>query len=350
MELIHRYVHEVGRRLPSKIRQDVQNELTSLLSDSVEERLGENPTASREDVAAQVLRDFGKPDVVARRYNSQPDYLIGPRWFPAFVLTARVVLGVVALLFIIPIGVNIAVHPDRVLDSLMPRALLSLAGDFTRAAVANLAMLVMVFAILERLPLSPELKQADWDPRSLPRVDDPDRISMPGRVARIYALFALIVLLGFFPQWFGIVSVVGGDVNIVDFGTLGFRVPELALQLWWAAAIVMNVALLRAGRWTRATRWSEFALGLLGCGIVYHILTQSGRPDLTPQFVMERWPSIDAGSAAPLARLLSIMTWMAYASLGIGLVAALARAGVRLQRLVTRYGIRATEHGAHARA
>ena len=43
MDLIERYVHEVGRHLPHKVRKDVQDELRSLLSDSLEERLLRNP-------------------------------------------------------------------------------------------------------------------------------------------------------------------------------------------------------------------------------------------------------------------------------------------------------------------
>jgi hypothetical protein len=343
MELIQRYVHEVGRRLSSKIREDVKHELASLLSDSVQERLNENPTARKEDVVAQVLRDFGKPDVVARRYGARHDYLIGPHWFPAFLMTAKIVLVMVAVLFVLPIAVTIAVHPDRALDYLKPPALLSLAGDFIRTAAANLAIIVAVFAILERLPVSPGLNQADWNPRTLPRTDDPDQISTAGRIARIYALFAFIVLLGFFPQWFGFISVFEERVVVVDLASLGFRIPELALQLWLAAAIVLNVMLLRAGRWRRATRWAEFILGLLGCAIVYYVLTHSARPDLTPEFVMDRWPSIQTQSATAVAHVLSIMMHMAYIGLGVGLVVSLGTAAVRLQRLFTRYGLRRAE-------
>lgn len=36
-EMIERYVHEVGRHLPRKNREDIQMELHSLLQDTLEE-------------------------------------------------------------------------------------------------------------------------------------------------------------------------------------------------------------------------------------------------------------------------------------------------------------------------
>ncbi len=40
MELVNRYVYQVGRRLPKRLRDDVKVELRSLLLDTLEERTG----------------------------------------------------------------------------------------------------------------------------------------------------------------------------------------------------------------------------------------------------------------------------------------------------------------------
>lgn len=63
MELIERYVHEVGRRLPKKQRADVEAELRSLLMDALEARAGAAPAAGAPSEADQaaVLVEFGPP-------------------------------------------------------------------------------------------------------------------------------------------------------------------------------------------------------------------------------------------------------------------------------------------------
>ena len=75
MELIDRYVYDVGRYLPRKNRADIQAELRSLLMDTLESRVKGEP--SEEDVVA-LLKEFGPPEKVAASYWPEGQYLIGP--------------------------------------------------------------------------------------------------------------------------------------------------------------------------------------------------------------------------------------------------------------------------------
>ncbi len=68
MELIDRYVYEVGRHLPRKDRSDIQVELQSTLVDTLEDRVEGDP--SQEDVVA-LLKEFGSPQKVAASYWPQ---------------------------------------------------------------------------------------------------------------------------------------------------------------------------------------------------------------------------------------------------------------------------------------
>ena len=61
MNLIDRYVHQVGKRLPKKQRTDVEAELRSLLSDMVEDRAQTKVNKADEEIIVDVLRDFGSP-------------------------------------------------------------------------------------------------------------------------------------------------------------------------------------------------------------------------------------------------------------------------------------------------
>ena len=45
------------------------------------------------------------------------------------------------------------------------------------------------------------------------------------------------------------------------------------LNAWWLLAFVLNLAVLRQGRWTRATRWADFGLEVGSAVILLLIVT-----------------------------------------------------------------------------
>ena len=96
MDLINRYAHEVGQHLPHRLRADVEAELRSLLTDSVEEKARQAGIPADEALAATVLREFGAPKDAAARYAPESQYLIGPRLYPSYVTAVKVMLAVLA--------------------------------------------------------------------------------------------------------------------------------------------------------------------------------------------------------------------------------------------------------------
>ena len=62
MNLLDRYIHEVGRYLPRKKRGDIQAELRSSIVDSLEDRFGPDPEESQ---VVELLQELGKPREVA---------------------------------------------------------------------------------------------------------------------------------------------------------------------------------------------------------------------------------------------------------------------------------------------
>jgi uncharacterized membrane protein len=94
MEFIDRYVQQVGRQLPRKKRRDIMAELQSTLVDTLEARVGGEPSVDDE---IELLKEFGPPQKVAASYWPEGQYLIGPRLYPLF----RMVLGIVLLVFVI---------------------------------------------------------------------------------------------------------------------------------------------------------------------------------------------------------------------------------------------------------
>jgi hypothetical protein len=81
MDLLERYLHAVGQYLPLETREDVLAELRVNLLAEMDARADaiERPLTVSETAA--VLKEHGRPLLVAARYMPQR-YLIGPAVFP----------------------------------------------------------------------------------------------------------------------------------------------------------------------------------------------------------------------------------------------------------------------------
>lgn len=104
MNLIDRYITEIGKHLPHKSRADIQAEIRSTLEDMLDERRQAKAEVDEPMVVA-LLKEYGPPQEVASRYQThQHQYLIGPRMFPIFTLVTRVVFSVLVALSLIGLG------------------------------------------------------------------------------------------------------------------------------------------------------------------------------------------------------------------------------------------------------
>jgi hypothetical protein len=283
MEIIDRYVHEIGEHLPWNLRADVEQELRSLLQESLEERARAGNRPADAELAGQVMREFGAPGEVAKRYLPQDQYLIGPRLFPAYKFAITIALIVIAAVSgaLLLAAITPAIGHRENLNLL---SLVKTIGQFITTVVFNLALVTLVFAIIERAQANHEAAAPAWSPAMLPPVKDPDRISQVGMVVGMYMTLALAVLFNFYPEWVGF-AVVNGRVNLK-----GFLRPEFAtymplINLFWALDFTLSLRVLRHGRWRRETRWAEFALGIYGAAILCLIV--AGEPVFRLDYIVK---------------------------------------------------------------
>ncbi len=272
MELIDRYVHEVGEHLPERIREDVETELRSLLMDAVEARAREASRPVDEEIASRVLREFGRPQEVARRYAPEAEYLIGPRLFPAYKRVMTLIVIVFAALFLASIVLGILKAVQNPEGGFTPAPLLGGTWQLLKSLLFNFAMLTLAFAVVERVRMRQELAGKEWDPSKLRAMVSPERISLIGGVIQIYLTLIVAVLFNFYPQWIGIAVVNRGIV------VQSILLPEFArylpvLNILFAASIAYNLWTLRVGYETPATRWGELVLGFIGAGVLALIIT-----------------------------------------------------------------------------
>ncbi len=334
LELIHRYVYQVGELLPSRQRDDVMAELRSLLEEGVEERARASGRLVDEDLTAAFLLEFGAPGKVAERYGGEPRYVIGPRLFPVFLLVLKISLAIIGVASLAGFLFSAMFIPQwGPAEFWHVQALLSWLLSFAKAVLVNTAILIFTFAVIEWFLPPTWRPKSEWDPRKLPPLPveaGTERVSRAIEVVRVYGFVFLAVVLNFYPEWFGIVSFSGSGVRKIPFKDLGMYLPVPLIDLGWAMAAALSIVLIVRGRWERWSRWAEFAVGLYGAVILWLMLTQS---------------SLDSTHATWAARQLwegfknqnIPFPWLArmlYIVLVVALLGTLVETGTRLYRLL----------------
>jgi hypothetical protein len=172
MDLLDRYLQAVKFWLPSAHRRDIIAELSEDLRSQIEdqEKAVGRPLTDAEVEA--ILRHVGRPVLVANRYLPQR-YLIGPVWFPIYAF----VLKIVAACYLVPwILMWVAAYRAGHAGARWLDALGEAWGGFWLAATIAIGGVTTVFAALERAQANSGFLE-NWDPRKLPAVRDPRRMS-----------------------------------------------------------------------------------------------------------------------------------------------------------------------------
>lgn len=260
MELINRYVQEVGRHLPRKNRGDIKAELQSTLNDTLESRVEGEPT---QDDVVELLREFGPPRQVAASYWPEGQYLIGPRLYPFFRMVVWIVLLVFAIVQLVLFGVSVVFNQEVLSFLSVLDIFLELVGSLFTA----FAIIVITFAILQRFDVRPDTDE-DWDPRDLPVIEEVDTVNRGGIAAEITFSMVIIAILLFLPDKIGFVITPGLDVILNP--VIVSYIPLIIVAL--VLGIVVNVIVLWRGRWETSTRLAKIADDLFGIYVFYVLI------------------------------------------------------------------------------
>lgn len=107
MDMIDRYLDAVAAQLPQDERADIVAELRDLILSRFEAREEELGRALTEDEQEAILREIGHPLVVAARYGSGPQHIVGPELFPWWMFGVRA--GLIAIVVITALGALVRV-------------------------------------------------------------------------------------------------------------------------------------------------------------------------------------------------------------------------------------------------
>lgn len=280
MNLIDKYVVEVGKYLPRKGRADIEAEIRSTLEDMLEERK-QAETASEAEVI-QLLKEYGAPREVAAKYASHP-YLIGPRLFPLFEMILRIVIAVVTAVSILGLGVSLA--KTGFADAAFLPALKDWFLNLMSGLVAAFGNIALVFAIIERLPAAKKFEEdaKEWDPKELKEARDPDLIDLPDHIATIIFTVLGLVVLNLYPNLLAIHIGSNGDMTTVSVLTEAFFRFLPWINILGVLQIVFNGFMLSQKEWQTSTRVSSIVMDIAQAVLSVVILTTPAIFGVTPE-------------------------------------------------------------------
>ena len=308
MELIDRYVVEVARHLPANSAEDVAEELRSLLSDAFEARAARTGRPKDEALAVEVLREFGKPEEVAARYRG-PKQLIGPDWYPIF---KSVALGVL----LIPLAIKVIEVKIRMVATDGPLRWTD-AWSYAQYACVSFAITVLVFVILERTVMDGGFARDDeWDPRDLPALPEKEIGRRVPRMESAHSVWLSIFWLTSLNMFPGIVGIFWGFQHhrwFLSASELGIPLPVTLLNVFLGGLLLLKLILWRQGRWSAATRWAQFTVGLLAIVVIGVTLSTAGAPTIDAEWFRARgWIGDYEGAlaaAGKVSRILRGLLW-----------------------------------------
>jgi len=270
MNLIDRYVTEVGKHLPRKNRLDIEAELRSTLEDMLEDRSQQAGRPADEALAEELLQEYGAPRKIAATYQTHP-YMIGPRMFHIYTFVLRIVL------FAVTLGLSIATIISLVNSNISTPEVLGSLGEFVAslvsALIAAFGNVTLVFAILERvMPDKVFEGEEKWTPTELTKEPDPDQVKTAERIASIVFTVAALMIFNFYPQIVGVWNLESETwTKIAGLSEAFFRFLPW-INLGGILTIALDIWLLRQGIWDTLTRWLHIGLQIIGIAIAIALL------------------------------------------------------------------------------
>lgn len=272
MNLLDKYILEVGKHLPRKNRTDLQKEIRSTLQDMLDDRSQQSGQPIDEALISEVLQEYGAPAKVAAAYQA-PRYLIGPRLYPFFEMVVKIVLTVLVVIGAIGFGINI-VSGDAAGPAFLS-ALGKYALEMLTGLISAFGNIVLVFAILERvLPASEFEEEAEkWSPADLSKEPDPDQVSRAELIFEMIFILLGLALFNLYPNLIGFMMVKDSSWVYVPALSENFFRYLPWINLLGVLQIALDLFLLRRGYRQTLTEVFNLALEAAGIALAFVMLT-----------------------------------------------------------------------------
>jgi hypothetical protein len=277
MELIERYLHETGKYLAKKNREDILAEIRSHLEDTLDERTGGKPT--EEDVVA-LLKETGSPRKMAASYAPHRQYMVGPELYPLFRMVVGIailaVIGAQTLAWVVSLALGEGeLHAGSVFSGLL------------LSVPSTIGWIVIVFMILQAAGVKADTDEK-WDPKSLPEIKDEPEVKRSESVAGIIFGFLFLAIILVMPDKIGLYNF--NDHEFFANPVIQQYLPLIGLSL--LVSIGLNIFLLWQGHHNIITRVYQFASNIFSIVVLTFLykghnawLADNGSGGFFPQIV-----------------------------------------------------------------
>jgi len=289
MKLLNRYVAAVTRYLPPAARDDVGNELLSLLEarvDAEAERLGRDPT---DDEIGQILLQHGNPQKVAASYRvNRP--LVSASAFPLYV---KIMTGTASqwFMFVIFLGLYDIFYREGPWAVFAVPEFWHMVVDVLLALFFLVTMFFFVFGeVLDKTGFGWR-----WDPKRLPL-----KQSAWIAVSLRQLIINTVIVMSFLGLIVSNVYAYSAPQASVAIGEGAVRLVP-AMQVICLLALFLNALNLLQRHWTRAKLYASALLavamaGLLSWIVLFHrvlLLAETGTASTNwGNTFLTYWPEI----------------------------------------------------------
>lgn len=235
-EMIDRYIYQVMKSINSKNKNDIEDELRTLIADMLEDKTGGN-SPSKTDLDA-VLKELGNPYDLSQKYCDSSCYLIGPAIYPTYNLVLKIVLYATLL------GMVIATFLSAfaTVSSNWVQVSVNFITNIFNGLLASFAWVTIIFAIMERKGVTINKNNPEWEPSLLPPTPSKE-LAIPLRkpiTGIIFNILAVIIFV-FAPQILGayVLNDTTRVIPIFDLDVLKTVIPLLIFII--GLSLVKNI-------------------------------------------------------------------------------------------------------------
>lgn len=222
--MIEKYLYDVVRRLPEKQREDIEQELRSLIEDMIEARM-EETGESREESMQAVLNELGNPAKLARSYRGENACLIGGEYYDSYCFVLKVVLscaGVGILISALVSSIVQLVQAQTPMEDIWLENMASI-GNIPMVLVQIFGIITIIYAVMERKHVK-MTKETVWTLDKLPEIPYKKAVISRGdSTVELVFNVLLFVLFLFAPQLLGAWMKIDG---------VTVAVPVFNLSIW----------------------------------------------------------------------------------------------------------------------
>lgn len=243
-DMIERYLYAVTRHLPAKQRDDVAEELRTLISDMLEERCGSMPPAQK-DVRV-VLTELGTPGEMVRKYTADENAcLIGQPYYAQYLYVLKIVLACVAGGMLVAGALSLATGTQGgVLGGVLEGI-----GSLIAALVFAFAFVTALFAFFSHRGIDVEVMGSLDDLPPVPR-----ETRNPARgdavVGIVFSIVGAVVLL-LFPDVLNALSHRSDGMRLEPFNAEAIRASAWVIIAWTVVCVGAESFKLVEGRYTK---------------------------------------------------------------------------------------------------